>query len=155
MPSQFPCSSNTDIEVSCNCWKAPPSWAKFNDLCLKFYFCRIDWTRLALIFCPMKGKFNFEISRIRAATRSQQLYFTVFESTVKCSILLYCKYHHSNSLEVIILGGDNWSACTDAYCRRDGFILGLWGKQHKASREAKLANPDTYPALQSVDWVRD
>ena len=36
----------------------------------------------------MKGKIEFEISRIRAATRSQQLYCTVFESVVKTLVPL-------------------------------------------------------------------
>ena len=41
------------------------------------------------MFCSMESKLEFEISRIRAATRSQQLYCTVFENDLKQFLILW------------------------------------------------------------------
>ena len=69
--SHIPSSSNTNFEMLRNGWKTPPFVAQFPNLCLQFYFYEIDRTRFRSIFCPVEGKFNSEISRIRAATRSK------------------------------------------------------------------------------------
>ncbi len=67
---QIPDSSYAYSQVPCNDCKAPSIRPKLNNFCLERNLYRINRTRLSYIFRSIKSEVEVEISRIRAATRS-------------------------------------------------------------------------------------